>query len=121
MKWSRFLQFSGNRNPWQGRSDGDSPPDLDELFSNLSGKINKWFGSGNNNGKGNNSGGGHNNHNNNGGRTIEPGNLPARFILTAVSVVLLAVWFAAGFYTINEKERAVVLRLGKYHDTLIDI
>ena len=43
------------------------------------------------------------------------GNVPSIFIGIAAIVVL---WGAFGFYQLDEQERAVVLRLGKFHNTL---
>lgn len=115
MRWKRFL-FAGNQNnqqdPWQKRPDGNHPPDLDELFRDLSGKLNRLFTSRKNGSRDGGDGGG------NQGRVFHQNNLPVRFISIAGILILLVLWFIAGFYIVNEKERAIVLRLGKYHATL---
>ena len=36
-----------------------------------------------------------------------------------IAAIAIAIWFFAGFYTIGEAERGVVLRLGKY-DRVVD-
>ncbi len=76
------------------------PPDLDEVFSKLSQKLGGKFGK---KGGGGSSIGG-------GGGAIGFG---------VIAVIAIAVWFFAGFYTIGEAERGVVLRLGKY-DRIVD-
>lgn len=84
-----------NENPWGNKRDNNQPPDLEEMMRRAKAKINQLFGGG--------SGGSSASHNWNG------------FI---VSVALfLVVWFVLGCYTVNEQERAVVLRFGKYHET----
>ncbi len=82
-----------------GSRDQD-PPDLDEVFSKLSQKLGGKFGK---KGGGGSSIGG-------GGGAIGFG---------VIAVIAIAVWFFAGFYTIGEAERGVVLRLGKY-DRIVD-
>jgi membrane protease subunit HflK len=39
-------------------------------------------------------------------------------MLLLVVAGLLVIWAGAGFYQVDEKERAVILRLGKYHSTV---
>lgn len=118
--------FAGNTNardyakrPWQ-RRDSNNPPDLDELFNELSGKFGKWFkpkDSSTNQSSGRGSDDGGDNRGGNGGFVKEI-NLPSKFLVLAGLVLVLVIWVTAGFYVINEKERAVVLRLGKYHAVL---
>ena len=38
-------------------------------------------------------------------------------LMTIIAVALL-IWGALGFYTVDEQERGVVLRLGSYHETV---
>lgn len=89
-----------NKDPWGGGGD-QGPPDLDEAFKKLQEKLNTIFNSGN-------SGGG------------SAGNTPSgssASLFVILFVVLSVFWAANGFYIVDEKEEAVVLRLGKYHDT----
>ena len=95
MAWN---EPGGGKNPWGGNNGGDGPPDLDEALQKLKAKVDNIFGgSGGSGGKKNGSSSG----------------------LWAVVLVVLAVgWAISGFYQVDEKEQAVVLRLGKYLDTV---
>lgn len=85
-----------DRDPWKNQGGKDQgPPDLDEALKNLLGKL----GLGGRGGKGGSSGG---------------NNLSAKGFGLVV-ILALVVWFIAGFYTVNEAERGVVLRFGAYH------
>ena len=86
------------KDPWGGGDQG--PPDLDEALKKLQDKLNSLFGGGKS-GSGNSGGGG------------ASGGLFGIIIIGAVLI-----YGALGFYQIDEQERAVVLRLGRYHDTL---
>lgn len=85
-----------DKDPWNGGDNG--PPDLDEAFKKLQDKLNGMFGSGG-------SGGG-----------SKGGDISASFIVVIVMIVAL-VWAAIGIYQVDEKNRAVILRFGKYLDT----
>lgn len=85
-----------DKDPWNGGDNG--PPDLDEAFKKLQDKLNGMFGSGG-------SGGG-----------SKGGDISASFIVVIVMIVAL-VWAAMGIYQVDEKNRAVILRFGKYLDT----
>ncbi|WP_049538043.1 FtsH protease activity modulator HflK [Vibrio harveyi] len=112
MAWNEPGNNNGNNgrdnDPWGNNNRGgqrpggrdQGPPDLDEVFSKLSQKLGGKFGK---KGGGGSSIGG-------GGGAIGFG---------VVAVIAIAVWFFAGFYTIGEAERGVVLRLGKY-DRIVD-
>ncbi|EJL6927288.1 FtsH protease activity modulator HflK [Vibrio alginolyticus] len=113
MAWNEPGNNNGNNgrdnDPWGnnnrsgqrpgGRDQG--PPDLDEVFNKLSQKLGGKFGK--KGGGGSPIGGG-------GGSAIGFG---------VIALIAVAVWFFAGFYTIGEAERGVVLRLGKY-DRIVD-
>ncbi|BBL90149.1 FtsH protease activity modulator HflK [Vibrio rotiferianus] len=112
MAWNEPGNNNGNNgrdnDPWGNNNRGgqrpggrdQGPPDLDEVFSKLSQKLGGKFGK---KGGGGSSIGG-------GGGAIGFG---------VIAVIAIAVWFFAGFYTIGEAERGVVLRLGKY-DRIVD-
>ncbi|MCH2340783.1 FtsH protease activity modulator HflK [Pseudomonas sp. NPDC047963] len=112
MAWNEPGGNSNNQDPWgsggggrRGGGGGDQkgPPDLDEAFRKLQDSLNGMFG-----GKkrsGGSSGGGS-------GRR-------GGFALVWVGlVVLLAVWLFNAIYIVDEQEQAVVLRFGKYHETV---
>ncbi|MEE4193339.1 MAG: FtsH protease activity modulator HflK [Halieaceae bacterium] len=86
------------RDPWGGGDQG--PPDMDEAMRKLKQQLAGIFGGG---GSG-------------GGGTPAKGVSGALF-LTVISVIVV-VWALMGFYTVDEQERGVVLRLGKYHATV---
>lgn len=100
---------SGGRKPDRdsgndgGQRPNQGPPDLDEALKKLQDKVSSLFGGG----KGGNSGGN------------KPPSKFGGFGLTAlVAVLVLAIWVASGFYLVDQAERGVVLRLGKYHETV---
>ncbi len=93
MAWN---EPGGGRDPWGGNRNGDGPPDIDEVIKKIREKL-SFFGGG--------SGGSGGSSANNKG-------------LLPIGIVALAmIWGLLGFYQVDEKEEAVVLRLGKYHDT----
>lgn len=90
---------NNNNDPWGSNrkkgNNSDGPPDLDEILKNTFGKL---FGGGGGGGGGKN-------------------NASASFIIILVLVVLVGFYIFQGVGIVNEQERAVVLRFGKYHDT----
>lgn len=104
MAWNEPGNNKG-RDPWNDKGNGDDqgPPDLDEVLRKLQGKLNKAFG-----GKGKGSGGG----SGKGGAAISGG------LVSVILIGALVLWALAGFYTIDQQERGVVLRLGKYLETV---
>lgn len=88
--------------PWGGNRGNDGPPDLDEVIRNFQNKISGLFG-----GKG--GGNGTNNGRNEGGFNGT--------ILIFALVVVAIIYVFAGIYQVDQKERAVVLHLGKYSET----
>ena len=79
------------------QNDEQSPPDLEEAFSNLLKKLG-----------GNKSGSSKNSNNN---------NTPIQFgkMWSIAALLGIAIWGASGFYTIKEAERGVVTRFGQLH------
>lgn len=88
------------RDPWGGGDQG--PPDLDEALKKMQEKLGGLFG-----GRRSSSSGG-------GGAS---GGVPGA-LLGVLAAGALLVWGLMGFYQIDEQERAVVLRFGKYHETV---
>ncbi len=79
----------GGKDPWGGNRN-DGPPDIDEALKKLAEKFSFLGG-----GKGGSSKG----------------------LLPVVIAVVAILWGLMGFYQVDEKEQAVVLRLGKYYST----
>jgi len=89
------------RDPWGGGDQG--PPDLDEALKKLQDKLGGMFGGGGSRGSG--------------GSGASSGGIPGAF-LGVVAAGALLVWGLMGFYQVDQQERAVVLRFGKYLDTV---
>lgn len=118
MAWNEPGGNGNNQDPWNsgGRDsnrNGDKPkdpskqdqgpPDLDEALRKFQDKISEMIGGGKKTGG---SSGGSTSNASGGGF----------FIVVAVAAALL--WGGMGFYTVDQQERAVVLRLGKYLETV---
>lgn len=89
------------KDPWGGGDQG--PPDLDEALKKLQEKLGGLFG-------GRRAGGG-------GGGGSTSGGISGS-LLGVLAVVALLVWGLMGFYQVDQQERAVVLRFGKYLETV---
>ncbi len=116
MAWNEPGGNGNNQDPWSGggrggnggggnRGGNQGPPDLDDALRKLQEKMNNIFGGGGGGGSSKSSGG-------------KGGSVGVGFILLLLAVVVGG-WVAMGFYTVNEQERVVILRLGKYHDTVM--
>lgn len=89
------------RDPWSSGNE-QGPPDLDEAFRKFKEKFTgKKGGGGNNNGP-------------------SSGDLPplSGGIVIAFFAAVIAIWVALGIYQVDQQERAVVLRFGKYIGTV---
>jgi len=88
----------GNKDPWNS---GEQPPDLEEIFRNVSNRLKSLFG--------NSSGG-----NGSGGRGSDPASAAAGgvFPILMVAVLLWVGWDSV--HILDQAERGVVLRFGKY-------
>ncbi|MBT3735257.1 MAG: FtsH protease activity modulator HflK [Gammaproteobacteria bacterium] len=93
----------GDKDPWGNKND-QGPPDLDEAFKKLQNNLSQMFG-----GKSGGSGG------SGGGSSLKmnSGMIGGLIILAIVG------WALSGVYTLDEKERGVVLRLGKVNDEIL--
>jgi membrane protease subunit HflK len=100
MAWN---EPGGNKpkDPWGGGGN-DGPPDLDEALK----KFNDWLG-------GIFGGGGSGS-----GSSNKPSKGFSAGAIGLVVIVLAGLWAASGFYQIDAQERGIVLRLGKYFDTV---
>ena len=86
-----------NNDPWGGNNQG--PPDLDEALKKFQEKIGSLFG---------------------GGGSSSGGQAPGfgAGSLGAIAAIAAIVWAVFGFYQVDQQEKAVILRLGVYHDTV---
>jgi membrane protease subunit HflK len=106
MAWNEPGKNNGkNRDPWGHRHSGDAnqgPPDLDEALGKLIEKFNGMF------------------RGNGGGKDKEPSSAraPSGKLMGFILGIVAVVWAGMGFYTVDQQERAVILRLGKYLETV---
>src|SRR5687768_5657275 len=94
----------GLNDPQWGRKKGNSgPPDLDQLWRNFNKKLNNLL---KRKGGGNGPGGGEG----------PAGGQPKRYNASIGLLIglLLLLWIGSGFYIVNEGQRGIVLRFGKY-------
>ncbi|MDG1945684.1 MAG: FtsH protease activity modulator HflK [Halioglobus sp.] len=91
------------KDPWGGNNQG--PPDLDEALKKFQEKLRGIFGGGSGSGSGSSSTG---------------GGIPgfSAGVVGFLVIVALAVWGLMGFYQLDQQERGVVLRFGKYTNTV---
>lgn len=87
--------------PGWGNRNNDGPPDLDEVLRQFSRKLNGLFGK---SGKGDN-------------QSPDSGN-KGLAVLPIVGLVAV-IWFATGFYIVDQGSRGVVLRFGKHVETTL--
>ncbi|MBB6055608.1 FtsH protease activity modulator HflK [Tolumonas osonensis] len=80
-----------DRDPWKNTGKSQIPPDVDKLLKSVRERLTGTFG-------GQSSGG-------------STG-------LVIFALLAVVIWIGSGFYTIEEAERGVVLRFGKYHETV---
>jgi len=88
-----------DKDPWGGNNgrNNDGPPDLDEAFKKLQDKLNGMFGGGN------------------GGRS-SGGSSSMGPLFAIIAAVALLIYGGAGFYQVDAKERAVVLKFGAFSE-----
>ena len=96
MAWNEPGGGKKPNDPWGGGDQG--PPDLDEALRKLQQRLGGLFG-----GRRGGSGG-------------AGGGLSGTF-LALLAAGAVVVWALLGFYQVDEQERAVILRLGKYQST----
>ena len=96
MPWNQ--PGSDNRDPWGQGNGQKGPPDLDEVIRDLQKKLSGLFGGG---GSGRRSGG---------------GKLPSLSgkAVGPLLVILAGLWFATGFYVVEQGQQGVELRFGAY-------
>jgi len=99
--WSSGGNDRGGRRP---NGDDQGPPDLDEALQKFMDKINSLLGAGKKGGSGGNTGGG------------QAG--PGAGFIGVLALLAVVVWAGMGFYTVDQQERGVILRLGKFSETV---
>ena len=89
--------------PQWGRRPGQGPPDLDEIWREFNRKLNSLLG-----------------RRGGGGGGDEPRGPGVKRLGGGAGILLglvVAVWIASGFYIVNEGQRGLVLRFGKFVET----
>ncbi|MBZ9557423.1 MULTISPECIES: FtsH protease activity modulator HflK [Modicisalibacter] len=114
MAWNEPGGGGNQHDPWSGggrRGGGGNggnnqgPPDLDEALKKFQDKLNRMLGGrGKRGGSGGNGGGG--------------GKRSTFALPGLLAVIALAIWAASGFYLVDQSERGVVLRFGKFQDVV---
>lgn len=94
MSWNE--PGSPKKDPWSGREQQPSPPDLEEVLRSVQERFNRLFGDGGGSGRWSGSQ----------GRAVG-------WIIAAV----LAIWALTGVYIVQEGNRGVVTRFGRYVET----
>jgi len=94
MAWN---EPGGGKDPWGGNRNNEGPPEIDELLNKLKDRFSAFGGGGSGSGAGGGS---------------------SKSLLPIGLLVVTIIWALLGVYQVDEKEQALVLRLGKYHDTL---
>lgn len=104
MAWNEPDNDDRQKDPWGSRSGrkDQGPPDIDQVLADLMKKFSGLFGGGRKGGSGGSTGGG-----SFGG------------LLAIVVVIAGLIWFGSGFYTLDEQERGVVLRLGRAQEAVV--
>lgn len=97
MPWNS-PQGSKDDDPWGQKSSNQGPPDLDEVFRKLGKKFGGIFGSG-------------------GSRGSEGPKKPYLWLALIAVIAIWGVYDRFGFYTVQQAERGVELRFGKYSQT----
>ncbi len=95
---------NNNKDPWSGKSN-QNPPDLDKILGNIVRKLRALLTHKNTNGGG-------------GGWQPSAPKKEATYLSGMIAAGLFILWFLSGFFIVNPAEEAVILRLGKYSETL---
>lgn len=94
MAWNEPGNNGKDRDPWGNSGKNQTPPDLDKVFRNFLQKLSALLG----------------------GR--RPGGDVSSLGIILIVMVALVAWVISGFYTIKEAERGVVLRFGKFYQSV---
>lgn len=91
---------SNNQDPWGNNRKGNGSqngPDLDQVFRKLQERLDKLLGS---------------------GKRPTGGSNSSYGLLIVALLALGGLWLYNAIYVVNEQEQAVILRFGKYHETV---
>jgi membrane protease subunit HflK len=94
MSWNE--PGGGKKDPWSGRGDQKTPPDLDEVIRSLQEKLGKIFGGGR------------------GGSRGSTGGSSSMKGLGFLAAGALLLWGLSGFYIVDEGNHGIETRFGKY-------
>lgn len=94
MSWNE--PGSPKKDPWSGRDQQESPPDLEEVLKSVQDRIVRLFGGGRGSG----------------GSLGSPGRVAG-----LVGAAAVAIWLLTGIYIVDEGNRGVVQRFGRYVET----
>ena len=106
MAWNEPDNDDRKDDPWNNRPSGNDqgPPDLENIINSFISKVSGLLG-----GRGSGGGGG-----GQGGEDTLSGGL-----VVGVLIILAIIWVGAGFYTVDEQERGVVLRFGVAQEAVV--
>lgn len=94
------------KDPWSGRKQQQTPPDLDEIIRSIQEKLSMLFGGGEKNPpRGNN-------------KKPSESSVSGKNVGMLIAVAAI-VWLASGIYIVDEGNRGVILRFGGYQDTTL--
>ena len=108
-RWGNQGNDDDRRNGDRNRGDNQGPPDLEDVWRDFNQKLSGMLG-GKKGGGGGRSGGNGPQMPNFGSRKLGGG-------IGALLVLLLVLWLASGFYTVDANQRGVVLRFGAHITT----
>lgn len=106
MAWNEPDNDDRKDDPWNNRPSGNDqgPPDLENIINSFISKVSGLLG-----GRGSGGSGGRQ-----GGEDTLSGGL-----VVGVLIILAIIWVGAGFYTVDEQERGVVLRFGVAQEAVV--
>ncbi len=100
MAWNEPNDKNKKKDSWSGNE--QSPPDLDEALKRFQKKLRGAIGGGNRGGS----------------NTGTDGNGGMGLLFALVATIAVVFWFLSGIFIVDPAERAVVLRFGKYVETV---
>ncbi len=104
MPWNEPGDNNKNQDPWNGKRD-QTPPDLDKLVGDALRKLKGFLTQKKSMGGGDN-------------RSQPSNSKGLNYSIGLGAAVVIMLWFLSGFFIVNPAEETVILRLGKYAQTL---